>query len=130
MLKQKNVFEDMDALRQDSEQLKLKVKTGRSRHARSTESFARIPHDRGLRLYGQISAAAWVIMIELDRLIFKFKGQNPIPLKFDRLYAIGMARSTVNKALRQLQKAKVIQVKQWGSGRRNTMITHLWYQTS
>ena len=56
-----SVFDDLNALRQDGEQLKKQMKASNKR-ARSEETFARIPHDRGLRLYKKIDAAAWVIL--------------------------------------------------------------------
>jgi hypothetical protein len=124
---QTNIFDDMDALRRDSVQLKPPSKAGRNRRPRSGETFARIPHDRGLRLYGKISAAAFVILFELDRLILTSRGQNPIPLKHKRLYAVGMARSTINRALRQLQDVKVIRVERWSDGGDATLVTHLWF---
>ena len=71
------------------------------------ETFARIPHERGLKLYGRIGAAAWAVLIELDRQILKPR-KNPIHLTNQNLEAVGMSRSTKKKALRQLQNAGVI----------------------
>jgi hypothetical protein len=122
-----NVFDNLDALRKETEQLDMPKSTGK--RARSQETFARIYHDRALQLYGRIGAAAWVVLIELDRLILESSGhQNPIPFNHDRLFAVGMTRSAIYKALRQLQKAKVIQVKHWGRHAKDvTLVTHLWY---
>jgi hypothetical protein len=101
---------------------------GVGRRARTTETFARIPHQRGLQLYGHIGGAAWVVLIELDRLIFKAGGRNPIRLTNQNLQAIGMSRSTKVKALRQLQNAGVITIKL--QGREAVIVTHLWYPVS
>ena len=48
----------------------------RRKRAPAKETFARIPHERGMELYGRIGGAAWVILLELDRLIFKSFGRN------------------------------------------------------
>jgi hypothetical protein len=122
-----SVFDDLNALRQDGEQLKKQMKASNKR-ARSEETFARIPHDRGLRLYKKIDAAAWVILIELDRLILTSKGQNPIPLTNQRLYDIGMSRNAKFKALRQLEQAGVIKVVRQERG--TVLVTHLWFEIS
>jgi hypothetical protein len=122
-----SVFDDLNALRQDGEQLKKQMKASNKR-ARSEETFARIPHHRGLRLYKKIDAAAWVILIELDRLILTSKGQNPIPLTNQRLYDIGMSRNAKFKALRQLEQAGVIKVVRQERG--TVLVTHLWFEIS
>jgi hypothetical protein len=101
---------------------------GTGRRARTTETFARIPHQRGLQLYRHIGGAAWVVLIELDRLIFKAGGRNPIRLTNQNLQAIGMPRSTKAKALRQLQDAGVITVQL--QGREAVLVTHLWHPVS
>jgi hypothetical protein len=127
--RKKSVFDDLDALRQDAVQSKPRPAGRGNRRAPSAEPFARIPYDRGLRLYGKISATAWVVLIELDRLILLSKGQNPVPFEHERLYAAGMQRNTICQALQQLETAKVVQVK-WGNGGNTTLVTHLWYPTS
>jgi hypothetical protein len=88
------------------------------------ETFARIPHNKGMRLYG-IDGAAWVVLLELDRLIFKAYGRNPVKLGNESLKDIGMPRNTKWKALRQLQKAGVITVVQ--QGQEATLVTHHWH---
>jgi hypothetical protein len=124
---QTNVFDDLDALRRDGEQFKKQSKAS-NRRARSGETFARIPHDRGRRLYKKIDAAAWAILIELDWLILTSKGQNPIHLTNERLYEIGMSRNAKLKALRQLESAGVIKVER--QGREAVLVTHLWFEIS
>jgi len=123
-----SIFDNLDALRHEAERPKVQGKANNNRRARSGETFARIPHDRGLRLYGHVSGAAWVILIELDRLILTSKARNPIPLDHERLFGVGMTRSTIHKALRQLQKAKVVQVEYCAKHRQDdTLVAHLWY---
>lgn len=75
---------DVDALRIDGK-LDLTSTTKPScRRVRTKETFARIPHERGLKLCGRIGAAAWVVLIELDRQIFK-NHKNPIHLPNKKL---------------------------------------------
>jgi hypothetical protein len=120
-----HIFDDLDALRRDGEQLKLQSKANNKR-SRSGETFARIPHDRGRRLYKKIDAAAWAILIELDWLILISKGKNPIRLTNERLYDIGMSRNAKLKALRQLESAGVIKVER--QEREAVLVTHLWFE--
>ena len=100
---------------------------GRRKRAPNGETFAKIPHERALKLYGYVSAAALIILFELDRLIFKSFGQNPVRLSNHKLAAIGMVRSTKLKALRQLQGAGVITVVR--DGHEAPLVTHHWYPT-
>jgi hypothetical protein len=93
--------------------------------ARVTETFARLPHKRGMELYEHIGGAAWVILLELDRLIFKSFGRNPVRLANHNLEAVGISRNAKSKALRQLQDAGVIKVDQ--QGREAAVVTHLWH---
>lgn len=128
MHKPTHIFDDLEVLRQDGEQLMAKLKKAGNRRTRSDETFARIFHDRALQLYKHIGGAPWIILSELDRLILVSKGRNPVPFGHERLFAIGMARSTINRALRQLQKAKIIHVERWGRHAKDvTLVTHFWY---
>jgi hypothetical protein len=112
-----DVFEDLDQLRAD-------LTVSAQRRKRLTETFARIPHDKGLAL--DISGAAWRVLIELDRLILKAGGQNPIPLSSKRLRAIGLTEGNRMRALRQLEIARVILVKRRGRGH-SPWVFHTWY---
>jgi hypothetical protein len=95
------------------------------KRVRAKETFARIPHELGMKLYGRIDGAAWIILLELDRLIFKSYGQNPVHLTNQNLAVVGMPRNTKSKALRQLQDAGVITVVQ--DGQAAALVTHLWH---
>jgi hypothetical protein len=95
---------------------------------RTLETFARIPHDRALALYGhRISGAAWVVLIELDRLILRAGGKNPVRFSSPRLRALGLTHRLRAKALRQLEAAGAIKMKQRGPGL-SPWVTHLWYE--
>jgi hypothetical protein len=77
-----DVFDDLDKLRED-------IAAPSSHRGRVTETFARIPHDKGLALHRhKLSSAAWVLLIELDRMILKHRGQNPVKLVSARLERI------------------------------------------
>jgi hypothetical protein len=112
-----DVFEDLDQLRADTA-------GAPERRRRSVETFARIPHDKGLAL--DVSGAAWRILIELDRLILKAGGRNPIPLSSKRLRAIGLISGTRMRALRRLEAAGVIVIKRRGRGH-GPWVFHTWY---
>ena len=122
-----DVFNDMDALRRAQTAPAGPAFQGQRRQ-RIEETFARIPHDRGLGLYRhKISGAAWIVLIELDRLILKARGKNPIKFWSSRLRNIGLTHRTRGRALRQLEAAGVITVEQRGRGL-SPWVTHLWYQ--
>jgi DNA-binding transcriptional ArsR family regulator len=101
------------------------IAPARRKRARTKETFARIPHESGMKLYGRIDGAAWIILLELDRLIYKSYGQNPVRLTNQNLAAVGMPRNTKSKALRQLEDAGVITVVQ--DGQAAALVTHLWH---
>ena len=66
-----DVFNDLGKLRTDL--------AAPLRRQRIVETFARIPHDKALELYRhKIDRAAWVVLIELDRLVLKARGKNPV----------------------------------------------------
>jgi len=112
-----DVFDDLGALR---EQMDLPVRRGRA-----VETFARIPHDRALELWRRgIGGAAWMVLIELDRLILKQRGKNPVRLWSSRLRTIGLSKHTRTRALRRLEMVGVIKVEKRERAR---WVTHLWY---
>jgi hypothetical protein len=112
-----DVFDDLDQLRED-------LTTPPQRRKRLTETFARIPHDKGLAL--NVPGTAWRVLIELDRLILKAGGRNPIPLSSKRLRTIGPNSYRRALALRRLEAAGVIIVKRRGRGR-SPWVFHTWY---
>jgi hypothetical protein len=127
---QKSIFDDMDAVRRDAAQLKPPSSPKHKKRQRSSELFARIPYDRAFRLHKRISAAAWIVLIELDRLMLtSAKGRNPFEFNPDHLLTnLRIGRATVYRCLHQLEKAKVIKV-DWQRGK-EAAVTHLWYPTS
>ena len=112
-----NIFKDLDQLRADRT-------APPQRRKRLTETFARVPHDKGLAL--KISGTAWRVLIELDRLILKAGGQNPVKLSSGRLRAIGLRSQLRTRAIRQLETAGVIIVGRRGKGR-SPWVLHSWY---
>ena len=112
-----DIFADLDQLRAD-------MTPSPQRRKRLVETFARIPHDKGLAL--KISGTAWRVLIELDRLILKAGGQNPIKLSSARLRAAGLNSQLRARAIRQLEAAGVIKVGRRGQGR-SPWVLHSWY---
>jgi hypothetical protein len=114
------IFNDLNKLKSD-------LTSPPERRARATETFARIPHDRALALFRyQLAPAAWVVLIELDRLILKRRGQNPVRFASTRLRGVGIKDYVRTRALRQLTAAGVIRVASRGPGMA-PLVTHLWY---
>jgi hypothetical protein len=114
-----SLFDDLGALRQ--------LPPVSTRRARSTETFARIPHNRGRELARRkLSGAAWALLIELDRLILKSRGRNPVKLCSARMNAAGINRHARLRALRQLEEAGTVRVERRGKGR-SPWVLHLWF---
>jgi hypothetical protein len=112
------VFDDLDALREA-------MPTAGSKRARSTALFARIPHERAQTWGPHISSAGWMILIEIDRLILKGRGRNPVRLTNHRLRELGIGRDTKQYQLRRLAVAGVVKVET--EQRKWTVVTHLWF---
>jgi len=115
---QADIFSDLDALRAQSPGPLRAPK----RREKIDETFARIPHDRGLALYRSVGGPAWAILIELDRLIFKARGQNPIELKAN---IAGMSRYMRRRGLYLLAAAGVVKL-QLRRGK-PPLVLHTWY---
>jgi hypothetical protein len=114
-----NVFNDLDQLREEQQRPQ--------RRERLTETFARIPHDRALDLYRhRVSGAAWLVLIELDRLIFKAGGRNPVKFSSRRLRQLGLRSQSRTRAFRELERAGVARVERLGPGM-VPWVTHLWW---
>jgi hypothetical protein len=116
-----SVFNDLEALRQ--------LAPVSIRRARSTETFARIPHDRGRELgRRKLSGAAWALLVELDRLIFEGRGQNPVKLTHRSQKAVGLCRPTTRRALQQLEEAGVVSIERRPG--RAPLVRHQWFPVS
>src|SRR5262245_12737052 len=123
--KDTGIFDNLDALRVETPTAPLSS-LGPKRRRRLTESFARIPHERGLALHQQgIGSAGWVILIELDRLILHERGRNPVRLTNRNLRRYGIDHKKKWRALLRLREAGVITIEQ--HGRQAPLITHLWF---
>jgi hypothetical protein len=108
------IFDDLDKLKSD-------LTSPPARRARTTETFARIPHDKALALHKhRLSSAAWLVLIELDRLILKRRGQNPVRFTTARLRAAGIKQIIRVRALRQLASAG------WFVSHTVAVVCHLW----
>jgi hypothetical protein len=115
-----DVFADIDRLRDE-------LKTTLYRRPRLTETFARIPHDKALELYRhRLSSAAWAALIELDHIILKGRGQNPVRFWSPRLRRAGIGRYVRMRALRQLEAAGVVIVRRKSKGL-SPWVFHTWY---
>ena len=112
-----DIFDDLDKLRADS--------ALPTRRARIKETFARIPHGRARKLFHHAGGPAWLLLIELDRLILEGRGRNPVKLTSEALRGSGLSRWQIERGLRLLEWSGVIAVAR-KSGR-CPLVTHLWY---
>jgi hypothetical protein len=121
------VFDDLNALRRESNELAPPKPglRGHYRRGKSVEKFARIPFDRARELgCHNVSATAWRLLIELDRLVFENGGRNPVLLTNHRMKTAGILRDAKWRALRQLKRAGVVSIQQ-GPGRA-PLVTYHW----
>jgi hypothetical protein len=117
-----DVFNDLDALRREQ------AAPTAQRRQPLKETFARIPHDRAhaLARHG-VGGPAWLILIELDRLILRERGRNPVRLTNHRLKAAGIIGHVKSRALSQLEAAQVINVLSRGGGGHSPLVLHRWF---
>jgi hypothetical protein len=118
------VFDDLDALRRAQTVPATPAFQG-TRRQRSVETFARIPHDRARELYGHIGGPAWLLLVELDRLIFEGRGRNPVKLTSDTRKAAGLSRWAQYRGLSLLEAAGTVTVERKRG--RCPLVTLLWY---
>jgi hypothetical protein len=98
-----------------------------SRRRSETKLFARVPYDLALKLWRRrVGGAAWMLLVEIDRLILSHRGQNPVRLYSPRLRAAGLTYSARARALRQLEAAGAIKVERRGKGI-GPLVWHLGY---
>ena len=99
----------------------------RTRRPLAAKPFARVYLDVADRLFEhRVGGAAWRLLIEIDRLVLTQHGRNPVLLYSRRLRNIGLADHTRLRALRQLAKAGLIEVKSSNRGL-SPWVRHLGY---
>jgi hypothetical protein len=93
---------------------------------RMTMKFARLPHVWARRLREhRISADAWYLLCELDRLILEPGGSNPVKLATEALKSMKLNRWAAGRALRWLEKAGAVIVTRHRG--RAPLVKALWY---
>jgi hypothetical protein len=121
-----DIFNDLTRLRAE-QRASGSASSPAPRRQRSPETFARIPHDRALALgRHKLSGTAWLVLIELDRMILKGRGRNPVHLASHNLRAAGVHGHFKTRALRQLERAGAVRIVERGRGKA-PLIAHLWY---
>jgi|SRR6516225_1688387 len=111
------VFDDIDALREAMPAVATK-------RARTAETFARLPHDQAAAMR-DIGGIGWLLVVEIDRLILKGRGRNPVRLTNHRMHQLGISRQSKRYYLRKLEAAGIIKVQ--SEVRKWTVVTLLWF---
>jgi hypothetical protein len=102
------------------------IQTRRRPPRRMTKKFVRFPHGWGRRLWEhQVSATAWYLLIELDRLIHEPGKGNPVKLSTEALKSMRLSRWTAWRALRQLEGAGAVTVTRHRG--RLPVVDLIWY---
>jgi hypothetical protein len=97
----------------------------RSAKAKLTGTWAKIPHDRGLKLAKQAKSPVLAVLLALEHIIHG-AGSNRVKLTNGLLKQYGITRQSKARGLRQLVEAGVIAVEQRGE-REAPVVTHHWY---
>ena len=93
---------------------------------REVETFARIPHNRALKLYPRrLTGSAWAVLIELDRMILAARGRKSRSF-LEPTAACAVSRDVRTQALKRLEAAGVVEVEWRGHGLA-PMVRHLWF---
>jgi hypothetical protein len=114
-----DVFDDLDALGAETA-----AATALQRRPHQKERFAPIPYLKARKLFRHIGGPAWLLLIELDRIVFETKC-NPIRLTSGTLKGSGLTRWQKERGSRLLEQAGVIRVERKRG--RCPLVTHLWY---
>ena len=94
------IFDDLEKLQDEQSRLTVPRK-------RLTETFARIPHDKALGLWRhRLNGTAWVVLIELDRLILKARGRNPVKFSQSAAAQVWANNSVRAHAFRRLRSGR------------------------
>ena len=105
------LFGDMDGDPLDDRPVGRAPKRKAQRRQLSTVKFARIPHDVARQLFRRrITGAAWLLLVEIDRLDLEKGRERSIRLTRGELEGSGLSPGQVKRGLRQLEGAGVITV--------------------
>ena len=72
-----------------------------------------------------IGGIGWLLVVEIDRLILKGRGRNPVRLTNHRMHQLGISRQSKRYYLRKLEAAGIIKVQ--SEVRKWTVVTLLWF---
>ena len=90
-------------------------------------TYAKIPHDRGLKLAKLIGNPALAVLLALEHVIHK-TSSNRVKLTNGLLERYGISPQSKARGLRQLTAAEVISVGKCGRGQYGApTVTHHWY---
>ena len=105
------LFGDMDGDPLDDRAVGRAPKRKAQRRQLSTVKFARIPHDVARQLFRRrITGAAWLLLVEIDRLDLEKGRERSIRLTRGELEGSGLSPGQVKRGLHQLEGAGVITV--------------------
>lgn len=98
----------------------------RRKVAKLTETWAQIPHHRGLELAEKTGSSVLAVLLALESTIYKERS-NRVEFTNDLLRLYRITRQAKIRGLRQLTDAGVISV-EW-RGLKSPIVTHHWYTT-
>jgi hypothetical protein len=96
----------------------------RSKVARLAQTWAKIPHHRGLELAKRAGDSMLAVLLVLEHIIHEAHS-NRIKLTNDLLKQYGITRQSKTRGLRKLAAAEVISVEQHGL--EAPIVTRHWY---
>jgi hypothetical protein len=88
-------------------------------------SFAKVPHDAGIRMAMRAHTPQWAVALEIDRLRLKAGGRLPVKLGNGTLERLGVSRFMKDRGLRQLEKLGVAVIER-APGRAPLIVAFDW----
>jgi hypothetical protein len=92
--------------------------------AKLTDTWAQIPHHRGLQLAKQVGDPVLAVLLALEAAIHEARS-NQVELTNRLLGTYRIGRQSKGLGLRQLAAAGIVSI-EW-RGRKAPMVTHHWY---
>jgi hypothetical protein len=98
----------------------------RRKVAKLTETWARIPHERGLKLAKQTKCPVLAVLLALEAAVHKARS-NRVKLTNDLFRQYGIRPQSKTRGLRQIAATGTISVEGGSRKKASPMVTHHWY---
>ncbi len=91
-----------------------------------TETWAQIPHERGLKLAKQTKCPVLAVLLALEAAVYKARS-NRVKLTNDLFEQYGIRHQSKTRGLRQIAATGAISRERGGRKKASPTVTHHWY---